>query len=211
MKEQTERIKYRRVRTVEELQALKRQGVDIDGVGCIIGVVKGSQLYAVDEVVKGRGVGLLGEERREGELPLDNVRGALVEEMGVGPEDFGNFHYVPGKKGSYLGRVLIEEDGRRGHVDVILIRYTGKREVFQSANEVKGLGFVNPTLLRRSRDFRQSMLPAMRLITQEGRLRDFIDEAEKRKTLCVFDGVDVETFDREVFIRERLELPDLYL
>jgi len=211
MKEQVERIKYRKVTSVEELQALKEQGVDIDGVGCIIGVMKRNKIYAVDEVAKHKGTGIIGEKRRQGELVIDNVVGALVEEMGIEAGDFGDFYYVPGKRGSYLGRVLIEEDGKCGHVDVVLVHYAGRREIFRSANEVRGVGFVNPELLQEYKNFRRSMLPAMRLINQEGRIRDFNQAAEKRETLCIFDGVDVETFNREAFIRKRQELPDLYL
>ena len=193
----SEKLRYVPIR---EQSDLKESGVN--AVGCVVAVVnREGQVYVVDEVEKGIGRNLLTETRKEGEFIMDNVRGALVEEMGVKTEDFRDFWYVPGV--SYLGRVPFPKQGLNVQADVVLVAYTGTKNLFSSRNEVKGEGFMNLGQLQVDSKLREETLPALELINQSGAIPQLFQSLDE-VSLEVFNGHTAEQY-----YNERLQKHDL--
>jgi len=197
-----------RYKPIASRQSLEEEKVQ--GVGAIVLIVnRHGQVYVIDEVEKKSGLGPPAEKRKKGEFMAENARAALLEEVGVSPDDFEDFKYLPG--GSYLGRVLSSLDnGDLIFADVVLLYYSGNKEIFRSRNEVRGFGFVNPSLLVKYSDLRKAIRPALELILENRTIDDFISLVKLRGK-PVFDNIDAATFDPDAFITKRAERPDLYV
>lgn len=200
MSSAVEKIPYSPIKTIAELQ---ERG--LDGVGCVVGVVnQQGWIYVINEVSKGLGLNLPSEKRREGEFIFDNVAGALVEEMGVEAADLGEFEYVRGM--SYVGRAWFPHGGLRVHGDVVLLYYTGERQVFGSRNEVEGRGFMDPVVLAERDDLRRAVLPGLELLNQKGVIPRLLAAIQDGEGELIFDSLNPE-----VFLQEREMKSDLFV
>jgi len=200
-----DKLRYRPIIGRQDLEKEK-----VQGVGAVVLIVNFlGQVYVVEEVEKESGLGPPAEKRKKDELMADNVRAALLEEVGISPDDFEDFKYLPG--GSYLGRVLSSLDNNDLILaDVVLLYYSGNKEIFSSRNEVRGYGFVNPFLLVEHLDLREAIRPALELVLENKTIDDFKSLVELHGE-PVFDNINPATFDPNAFMAERAERPDLYV
>lgn len=194
--------KYYPIHNVSDLEK-----TGLDGVGCVVAVInRQGQAYIVREPPdKGSGLNVVTEKRRQGESIMDNVRGALVEEMGLTGEDLKDFWYFPGRI-SLVGGAPFPHNGLNVHADVVVIYYSGDKESFASRNEVEGIGFMDLVALYVDEKFREASKPALRLIFGYNIHNDVRDMHDVLPRIPVFPS----GFDPDIFFENRQKLPDLF-
>ncbi|MBI3956081.1 hypothetical protein HY339_02400 [Candidatus Gottesmanbacteria bacterium] len=166
-----------------------------------------SGVYVVREPAdKGSGLNLVTEKRRVGEFIAGNVRGALVEEMGLQRHDLEHFWYFPGRI-SLVGGAPFPHNGSKVHADVVVLYYSGDRKVFLSRNEVTGIGFMDPVNLLHDPDLRPATFPALNLITATLADQDVTTMWDILPRVRVFPA----GFDPDGFYAARQALPDLFI
>jgi hypothetical protein len=190
---------YLPVRGVGDLERQK-----LTAVGCVVVVVNNEgKVYVVEEKDKSLGLNVLTETRKQGEFIADNVRGALVEEMGVSNEDKENFLGADGRV-SYLGRVGFEKNGGMAAADVCLVFYGGEKRWFRSRNEVEGINFWDlETLL--SSNLRPAVKPALEFVQEKSGIAKLLATINSGYGEEIFPT----EFNVEVEFLERLERDDL--
>ena len=189
-----------------DIISLKESG--IDGVGVVMAVVDSKgHLYVVNEGDKQCGVGLVCEKRREGEFIWQNMQGAMVEEMGVEVGDLEQFWWVEGR--SYMGRQKFDVPGRDVRADVVLVYYSGDREVFPSRNEVTGVGFVSKEwLVSKEASVRPAVKPVLMSLLSGTIVADFLYAAQNGVSKrLLFSGEE----EIGLIVNNRPQSEDLYV
>lgn len=181
---------------------LSAEGVNKVGVVVFVVNPKG-EIWTVREVAKPNHqgeVGVLCETRKPGEKIWANTQGALIEEMGVEKKDRGNFLYVDGI--SYLGRVRFPESKQTIHADVVLILYSGEKEVFSSRNEVSSNGWMKPEELANHPNLRSGVKPALELVLETGAILTLLVSENHRRPI-------LSNVDPALVFNSRQRQPDI--
>jgi len=155
------------------LNRLEQEKVDKVGVILLVFSTQNHNVWVIEErktkkstgKVSGQ-IGVPAETRKQEEFICDNVRGALVEEMGIDENHPArkDFYYIDGM--SYQGRYKPEVTGKEVHGDVVALLYDGDPNITFwpqagefGSNEVAPVGWMKLEDLQRNKKLRAGLQP----------------------------------------------------